>query len=121
MSQNREAAALVGINVKRTALLGNCLGCGLGGIAGLLLAVYYQSLSPTMGSTFGNKAFASSVVGGMTSIPWAAGGGVMIGVIENIGTSFLPNSYRDVFAFVFLFIVLLIRPEGLSKKKGIRP
>ena len=121
VSQNREAAALVGINVKRTALLGNCLGCGLGGIAGLLLAVYYQSLSPTMGSTFGNKAFASSVVGGMTSIPWAAGGGVMIGVIENIGTSFLPNSYRDVFAFVFLFIVLLIRHEGLSKKKGIRP
>lgn len=121
VSQSRQAAALVGINVKRTTLLGNCIGCGIGGIAGMLLAIYYQSLSPTIGSTFGNKAFASSVVGGMTSIPWAAGGGVMIGVIENLGTAFLPNSYRDVFAFLFLFVVLLIRPEGLSKKKGIRP
>lgn len=121
VSQSRQAAALVGINVKSATLLGNCIGCGIGGIAGMLLAIYYQSLSPTIGSTFGNKAFASSVVGGMTSIPWAAGGGVMIGVIENIGTAFLPNSYRDVFAFLFLFVVLLIRPEGLSKKKGIRP
>ena len=57
----------------------------------------------------------------LTSIPWAAGGGVLIGVIENIGTAFLPNSYRDVFAFLFLFSVWLLRPEGLSKKKGIRP
>lgn len=121
VNQSRQAAALVGINVKRTTLLGNCIGCGIGGIAGMLLAIYYQSLSPTIGSTFGNKAFASSVIGGMTSIPWAAGGGVLIGVIENIGTAFLPNSYRDVFAFLFLFIVLLLRPEGLSKKKGIRP
>lgn len=121
VSQNRQAAALVGINVKQTTLLGNCIGCGIGGVAGMLLAMYYHSLSPIIGSTFGNKAFASSVVGGMTSIPWAAGGGVLIGVIENLGTAFMPNSYRDVFAFLFLFIVLLIRPEGLSKKKGIRP
>ena len=121
VSQNRQAAALVGINVKQTTLLGNCIGCGIGGVAGMLLGLYYHSLSPTIGSTFGNKAFASSVVGGMTSIPWAAGGGVLIGVIENLGTAFMPNSYRDVFAFLFLFIVLLIRPEGLSKKKGIRP
>ncbi len=121
VNQSRQAAALVGINVKRTILFGNCLGCGIGGTAGMLLAIYYQSLSPTIGSTFGNKAFASAVAGGMTSIPWAAGGGVLIGVIENIGTAFLPNSYRDVFAFVFLFIVLLLRPEGLSKKEGIRP
>lgn len=121
VSQSREAAALVGINVKRTALLGNCMGCGLGGIAGLLLAIYYQSLSPTMGATFGNKAFASAVLGGMTSIPWAAVGGILIGVIENLGTSFLPNSYRDVFAFSFLFVVLVIKPQGFSKKEGMRP
>ena len=121
ISQSRTASALVGINVKRTMLLGNCIGCGLGGIAGLLLAIYYSSLSPTMGSTFGNKAFASAVVGGMTNIPFAALGGELIGVIENLGTAFLPNSYRDVFAFVFLFIVLLICPQGLSKKKGVRP
>ncbi len=121
VSQNREAAALVGINVKRTALLGNMLGCGFGGIAGLLLALYYLSLYPMMGATFGNKAFVSSVIGGLSSIPLAATGGIIIGLIENIGTAFLPNSYKDVFAFVFLFIVLMIRPTGLARKKGSRP
>lgn len=117
VSQDKNAAALVGINVKRTALLGNMIGCGLGGISGLLLSIYYLSLYPTMGSTFGNKAFVSSVIGGLSSIPLAATGGMTIGLIENIGTAFLPNSYRDVFAFVFLFIVLMIRPQGLAKKK----
>ena len=75
VSQNREAAALMGIDVKKTALLGNMIGCGLGGIAGLLLALYYLSLYPTMGSTFGNKAFVSSIIGGLSSIPLSAAGG----------------------------------------------
>ena len=121
VSQNREAAALMGIDVKKTALLGNMIGCGLGGIAGLLLALYYLSLYPTMGSTFGNKAFVSSIIGGLSSIPLSAAGGIIIGLIENIATAFLPNSYKDVFAYIFLFIVLMISPTGLAKKRGNRP
>ena len=111
----------MGIDVKKTALLGNMIGCGLGGIAGLLLALYYLSLYPTMGSTFGNKAFVSSIIGGLSSIPLSAAGGIIIGLIENIATAFLPNSYKDVFAYIFLFIVLMISPTGLAKKRGNRP
>lgn len=121
VSQDKKAAALMGINVQRTVMIGNCIGCGLGGVAGMLLAIYYQSLIPTMGGVLGLKSFISSVLGGLTNIPAAALGGISIGITENIGTAFLSNSYRDVFAFVFLVLVLIIKPEGISKKVGGRP
>lgn len=121
VSQDKKAAALMGINVQRTTMIGNCIGCGLGGVSGMLLAIYYQSIIPTMGGPLGIKSFISSVLGGLTNIPASAFGGILIGVSENIGTAFLSNSYRDVFAFVFLVIVLIFKPEGISKKAGGRP
>lgn len=121
VSQDKKAAALMGINVKRTTLIGNSIGCSLGGIAGMLLSIYYQSIVPTMGGVLGLKAFSSSVLGGLTEAPASALGGVLIGLTENLGTSVLSNSYRDVFAFVFLVLVLIIRPQGFSKKVGGRP
>lgn len=121
VSQDKKAAALMGINVKRTTLIGNSIGCSLGGIAGMLLSIYYQSIVPTMGGVLGLKAFSSSVLGGLTEAPASALGGVLIGLTENLGISVLSNSYRDVFAFVFLVLVLIIRPQGFSKKVGGRP
>ena len=118
VSQDKKAAALMGINVQRTTMIGNCIGCGLGGVAGMLLAIYYQSIVPTMGGPLGLKSFISSILGGLTNVPAAALGGVSIGVTENIGTAFLSNSYRDVFAFVFLVLVLIIKPEGIFTKDG---
>ncbi|GAA0179931.1 branched-chain amino acid ABC transporter permease [Clostridium sediminicola] len=120
VSQDRKAAALVGINVNRTTLLGNCIGCGLGGVAGILLGLYYNSVIPTMGGVAGLKAFSSVVIGGLSNIPGAALGGLSIGIIENLGIAFIPNGsgYRDVFAFAFLVIALSIRPEGLFAKRG---
>ncbi|GMQ65338.1 branched-chain amino acid ABC transporter permease [Vallitalea maricola] len=120
VSQDRKAAALVGINVKRTTLLGNCIGCGLGGVAGILLGLYYNSVIPTMGGVAGLKAFSSVVIGGLSNITGAALGGLSIGIIENMGIAFIPNGsgYRDVFAFAFLVIVLSIMPEGLFAKRG---
>ncbi|MDW7677172.1 MAG: branched-chain amino acid ABC transporter permease [Bacillota bacterium] len=118
VSQDKKASALMGINVKRTALIGNSIGCSLGGVAGMLLAIYYQSLVPTMGGTMGLKAFSSSVLGGLTEAPASALGGLLIGLTENLGTAVLSNSYRDVFAFIFLVLVLIIKPEGFSKKVG---
>lgn len=120
VSQDRKAAALVGINVNRTTLLGNCIGCGLGGVAGILLGLYYNSVIPTMGGVAGLKAFSSVVIGGLSNIPGAALGGLSIGIIENLGIAFIPNGsgYRDVFAFAFLVIALSIRPQGLFAKRG---
>lgn len=120
VSQDKKAAALMGIDVQRTAMAGNCLGCGLGGISGMLLAIYYQTLVATMGGTAGMKAFAASVLGGLVDIPCAALGGVCLGVVENIGIMFTSASFRDIFAFAFLVIMLIIKPEGFAHKKGAR-
>ena len=116
VSQDKSAAYLMGINVRRTAMLGNCLGCGLGGVGGLLLAIYYQMLQATMGGALGMKAFASSVMGGLTDVRFSALGGMIIGVVENVGITVSSASFRDIFAFGFLILVLIIRPQGFTTK-----
>ena len=116
VSQDKNAAYLMGINVKRVAMLGNCLGCGLGGIGGLLLAIYYQMVLATMGGTMGMKAFASSVLGGLTDVRFSALGGMIIGIVENVGITVSSASFRDIFAFGFLILVLVIKPQGFSSK-----
>lgn len=118
VSQDRRAAALVGINVKTTTLIGNCIGCGLGGIAGVLLALYYANVSPIMGGAVGLKAFSSAVLGGFSNIAGAAGGGVILGICENLGITFMSSGLRDVIAFTFLIIILLVKPQGLFGRKG---
>lgn len=120
VSQNKDAAYMMGINVKRTAMLGNCIGCGFGGIAGILLSIYYYNVSATMGSAYSIKAFSSSVLGGLVDIRFSALGGLCIGVIENLGITISSATFRDVFAFGFLILVLLIRPQGFVSKKGAR-
>ncbi len=120
VSQNKDASYLMGINVKRTALLGNCIGCGFGGIAGILLSIYYYSVSATMGSSYSMKAFAASVLGGLVDIRFSALGGLCIGIIENLGIVASAAVFRDVFAFAFLILVLLFRPQGFVSKKGAR-
>lgn len=114
VSQDKKAAALVGINVSRATMLGNMLGCGLGGVSGILYAVYYTSFKATMGNTIGMKAFSSSVLGGLHDVTVSAIGGLSIGIFENIGISFFGSSYRDMIAFLFLILVLVIKPTGLS-------
>jgi branched-chain amino acid transport system permease protein len=118
VSQDKKAAALVGINVKTTTLIGNCIGCGLGGVAGVLLGIYYNSVLPTMGGTAGLKAFSAIVLGGLGSIPGAAVGGIIIGVVENLGIAFTSSGLRDIFAFVLIVIILIVRPQGIFGKKG---
>lgn len=121
VSQDKTAAAMMGINVKQTAMIGNCMGSGLAGVAGLLIAINYQTVYATMGSNLSIKAFAASVLGGLTSVPLAALGGIIIGIIENMGITFTSASLRDIFTFVFLIIILIFKPQGFSKKKGVRP
>jgi len=118
VSQDKQAAYLMGINVRFIAMTGNCLGCGLGGIGGLLLAIYYQVLQATMGGAMGMKAFASSVLGGLTDVRFSALGGLLIGIVENLGITISTASFRDVFAFGFLILALVIRPQGFGPKVG---
>ncbi|MDR1059466.1 MAG: branched-chain amino acid ABC transporter permease [Treponema sp.] len=120
VSQDKAASYLMGINVRHTALLGNCLGCGLGGVGGLLLGIYYQNILATMGGPMGMKAFASSVLGGLTDVRLSALGGLIIGIVENLGITVSSASFRDIFAFGFLIIVLIFRPQGFTAKTGVK-
>ena len=120
VSQNKDAAYLVGINVRRTALLGNCIGCGFGGIAGCLLGIYYINFYSYTFGTFSTKAFSASVLGGLVDLRMSALGGLCLGIIENLGIAFTEATFRDVFAFGFLILMLVLRPQGFAVKKGTR-
>ncbi len=113
VSQDRKAAALVGINVNHATLLGNILGCGIGGVAGMLYALYYSSVSASMGGMATMKAFSASVLGGLVDAPASAIGGLLIGILENFGIALFSSSLRDLIAFIFLIVVLLFFPKGL--------
>ena len=121
ISQDKTAAYVVGIDAKKYSLIGSCLGSSLGGVAGLLLAVYYQTVYVTLGYSMSMKSFSATVLGGLTDVPLSAAGGLLIGLIENLGISLTNTSFRDLFTFTFLMLVLLIRPQGFAKKKGARP
>ena len=117
VSMDRTASALVGISTRRATTIGNMIGCALAGVAGVLLAMYYGTITPTMGGTIGMKAFCCAVLGGMASIGGAALGGLLIGIFENLGIMVFGAGFRDIISFLFLIGVLLIRPEGLMGRE----
>jgi branched-chain amino acid transport system permease protein len=118
VSMDKKAAALLGVDIRRATTLGNMIGCAVAGAAGVLLAVYYGSVTPMMGGSIGMKSFCCAVLGGMASIGGAAMGGLLIGVAENLGIMVLSAGFRDIVSFVFLILILLVKPEGLFVKKG---
>ena len=113
VSQDKMAASLVAINVKKVTLIGNIVGTGLGGIAGLLYGTYLTNGSTVFGTVVGLKAISACVLGGMTNIPGAALGALLIGILENFGIALFTSSYRDIIGFLVVFIALSFRPEGL--------
>lgn len=118
VSQDKKAASLCGIDTRKVTTIGNMLGCGLGGVAGVLYAMNYGSIVPTMGGSIGLKAFCCAVLGGMANIPGAAIGGLLIGIFENLGIAVFSASIRDIVSFVFLIGILLIKPEGLFSRRS---
>ncbi|PMB84948.1 branched-chain amino acid ABC transporter permease [Dolosicoccus paucivorans] len=111
-----EAAQLMGIDVNRIISFTFALGSGLAGIAGVLVGVYYNSISPFMGVTSGLKAFVAAVVGGIGSIPGAMVGGYLIGLLETLVTYLGWSTYKDAAVYVLLIIILLVLPAGLFGK-----
>lgn len=113
LSQNRDAAALMGVNSNAVIALTFALGSALAGAAGVLYAMNIHSIEPLMGTIPGIKAFVAAVLGGIGSLPGAAVGGLLLGLSECLlGGSFL-SSYRDAIAFGLLILILLIRPSGI--------
>jgi len=113
-SQDRDMATTCGMNVRRVVAFDFALGSALAGAAGMLVGIYYNSVSPTMGDVAGYKGLAIIVLGGLGSIPGTVLGGLIVGVVETlvIGLVELPLP-RDAWAFVAMIAVFLIRPQGL--------
>jgi branched-chain amino acid transport system permease protein len=112
-AQNKDAASLMGVNINRVISATFALGSALGGAAGVLVGMYYNAFYPMMGFTAGIKAFIATVFGGLTSVPGAVLGGLILGVVENLGVAYISSGYRDLIAFVILILVLLLKPSGL--------
>jgi len=118
-AQDYEAAFAMGVNVNRIYMAAFAIGSMLGGVAGVLVGVYYNMFYPTMGGLYGLKAFSASVVGGLTSLPGAVVAGLLIGIVETYAVEFGASNFRHIFSFVFMILILLVRPGGLLGGKGM--
>ena len=117
VSEDKDAAELMGINVNVTISLTFAIGSALAAIAGVLLCSAYPVLIPTTGSMPGIKAFTAAVFGGIGSIPGAMIGGILLGIIEIFSKSYISTNLSDAIVFAVLIIVLLVKPTGLLGKK----
>ncbi len=117
VSEDRDAAQLMGINVNRTITLTFAIGSALAAVAGILLCSSYPTLTPYTGAMPGIKAFTAAVFGGIGSVPGAMLGGVLIGIIQMLANGYISTQLSDAIVFAVLIIFLLVKPTGLLGKK----
>ena len=116
VSEDKDAAQLMGVNVNGTISLTFAIGSGLAAIAGVLLCSAYPTLTPYTGSMPGIKAFTAAVFGGIGSIPGAFIGGILLGFFEILGKAYISSQLSDAIAIAVLIIVLLVKPTGILGK-----
>jgi branched-chain amino acid transport system permease protein len=118
-SFDREAAAMMGIDVDRVIASTFFIGSALAGAAGVLVGLVFFQINHFMGFTYGLKGFTAAVVGGIGSIPGAMLGGLVIGLAEAYTIGYVTSSFRDVVVFSILILFLLVRPQGILGKPDI--
>ncbi len=119
---DREAAAMMGIDINRVIVVTFFIGSALAGAAGVMVGMVFYQVFHLMGFTAGLKAFTAAVVGGIGSIPGAMLGGLLIGLAEALATGYLPqgSTFQDLWVFVLLIVVMLVRPTGLLGRADIK-
>ncbi|MGN0374956.1 MAG: branched-chain amino acid ABC transporter permease [Butyrivibrio sp.] len=117
VSEDKDAARLMGVNVNRTISITFAIGSALAAIASLLMFNAYPSLVPTSGSMPGIKAFVAAVFGGIGSIPGAMIGGIILGLVEILGGAYISTQLSNAIVFAILIISLIFKPTGLFGKK----
>ena len=116
VSEDRDAAQLMGINVNKTISITFAIGSALAAVAGVLMCSSIPVLQPTTGSMPGIKAFTAAVFGGIGSIPGAFLGGLLLGVIEAMAQAYISTQLSNTILFAVLIVVLLVKPSGLLGK-----
>jgi len=119
VAQDKTMASLVGINIDTIISLTFIIGSGLAAVAGLMVAMYYGLVNYSIGYIAGIKAFTAAVLGGIGSIRGAMFGGLLLGLVESLGGSYISSEYKDAYAFVILIIILLVKPGGLFGKSDL--
>ncbi|MBI4433060.1 MAG: branched-chain amino acid ABC transporter permease [Candidatus Omnitrophica bacterium] len=113
VSENREAASLMGVPVQKVIQATFVIGAALAAVGGALFALNYESINFHDGYLAGLKAFTAAVFGGIGSIPGAVIGGICLGVFESLGAGYISSEWKDVFAFILLVTVLIFKPSGI--------
>lgn len=117
VSEDKEAAELMGISVNKTITVTFAIGSALAAVAGIFYGSTYGFIGPYTGSMPGIKAFVAAVFGGIGSIPGAMLGGILLGIIENLTKAYISTELSDAIVFAVLIVVLLFKPTGLLGKK----
>ena len=114
---DRDAAVLMGVDVKSIYAIAFGLGAALAGCAGVLMALIFP-ISPLTSSAYLGKAFVVCVLGGLGSVSGALAGGVLLALVEGIGSVYLGPAHATTLSFVLLIVFLVVRPQGLLGRKG---
>lgn len=115
-SQDRVMASLLGIDVNKVIATTFLIGSGIAATGSILISQYVGQINFSMGFLIGIKAFVAAVLGGIGSIPGALLGSYLLGLVESFGTGYISSSYEDVFAFLFLIVFLIYKPNGILGK-----
>jgi branched-chain amino acid transport system permease protein len=113
---NKQVASLMGINLDTVISLVFAIGSGIAAIGGLMVGMYYNAVYPTMGFMPGLVAFTAAVLGGIGNIRGAMIGGMLIGILENLGAAYISSGFKQAIAFLILIFLLLFRQEGIMGK-----
>ena len=116
VSEDKDAATLMGINVDRTITLTFAIGSALTAFASMFYGMTYVYIKPTTGAMPGIKAFTAAVFGGIGSIPGAMLGGILLGLIEQMSKTYISTLWADAIVFAVLVVVLVVKPTGLLGK-----
>ncbi len=113
---NKQVASLMGINLDTVISLVFAIGSGIAALGGVMVGLYYNAVYPTMGFMPGLVAFTAAVLGGIGNIRGAMIGGMLIGILENLGAAYVSTGFKQGIAFIVLICLLLFRQEGIMGK-----
>lgn len=110
---DRDAAQQCGVDVGRVSSTVFAIAAALGGVSGLLVGMYYNNIDPNMGYHAGLKGIVAQMIGGMGNVPGAIAGSLLLGLVESYGIAVFGTSYRNLFAFLAMILILVLKPDGI--------